>query len=157
MATATTGTPVSRDADAGRVRRRRRGQHEHRVGAVAGADPAQPAQHLGHVRAEHPPVGVALVDHDEAQRPEERRPARWPGSIPRWSMSGLVSTTSACARTQSRSSRGVSPSKVAARTPARFSARTERSWSPASALVGERYSVVARGGAASTEESTGSQ
>ena len=45
--------------------------------------------------------------------------------MPRCSMSGLVSTQSACARTQSRSSSGVSPSKVAARTSGRTSARSD--------------------------------
>ncbi len=49
----------------------RRGQHEHRVGAVARADPAQPAQHLGDVGAEDPAVGVALVDDDPPQPAEE--------------------------------------------------------------------------------------
>ena len=53
-------------------------------------------------------------------------------------MSGLVSTYDACRRTQSRASVSVSPSKVAARTSDSPRASTARSWSAASALVGER-------------------
>lgn len=53
----------------------RRGQEEDRVGAVAGAQTAQSAHHLGDMRAEDAPVGVALVDHDEAQGAQEGGPA----------------------------------------------------------------------------------
>ena len=41
--------------------------------------PAQPPQHVRHVRAEHPPVPVALVHHHVAQPAEEPRPAVVPG------------------------------------------------------------------------------
>ncbi|QDL75601.1 hypothetical protein DNK48_24880 [Streptomyces malaysiensis subsp. malaysiensis] len=52
-----------------------RGEQEHRRGAVAGADAAQPAQHLGHMGAEDTPVGVALVDHHITQRAQEGGPS----------------------------------------------------------------------------------
>ncbi len=63
---------------------RRRGQHEHRPGGLPGRgvmrhDPAQPAQHVSHVRAEHPAVLVALVDDHVAQPAEEPGPAGVPG------------------------------------------------------------------------------
>ena len=54
---------------------RGRGEHERGVGAVGGADAPQPSQHVGDVRPEHTAVVVALVDHDVAQRAQERRPA----------------------------------------------------------------------------------
>ncbi len=69
-------------------------------------------------------------------------------------MSGLVNTHRECARTQSRSGSGVSPSKLAARTSGTSSAATDRSWSAPSAFVGDRYSAVARPSVASAE-STG--
>ena len=43
------------------------GQHEPRLGAVGQRQPAQAAQHVGHVRAEHAAVGVGLVDHHPGQ------------------------------------------------------------------------------------------
>ena len=58
----------------GGVADRRRGEHERRVGPVVGADPAQPAQHLGDVGAEDAAVVVALVDHDQVERAEEPAP-----------------------------------------------------------------------------------
>ena len=66
-----TGQPLG---GVGRLGHGRRGEHERRVGAVRRTDPAQPAQHVGDVGAEDPAVVVALVDHDVAQRPQERRP-----------------------------------------------------------------------------------
>ena len=39
----------------------------------------QPAQHLGHVRAEYSPVGVALIHDDVAQAAEKPVPPRMPG------------------------------------------------------------------------------
>ena len=58
------------------VGHRRGGQHERGSRAVERGDPAQPPQHLAHVRAEHAPIVMALVDHDVAQgRPERRPPA----------------------------------------------------------------------------------
>ena len=60
------------------------------------------------------------------------------GNTEKCSMSGLVNTSRAWARTQSRSSRGVSPSKSAGRTPSGASAFAERNWSAASAFVGAR-------------------
>ena len=41
--------------------------------------PAQPPQHVRHVRAEHPPVPVTLVDDHIAKPAEEPRPAVVPG------------------------------------------------------------------------------
>ncbi len=63
----------------GRLGHRGRGQHERGPRAVARADPQQPAQQQRHVRAEHPAVGVALVDHHELQPAQERRPPAVPG------------------------------------------------------------------------------
>jgi hypothetical protein len=47
---------------------------EDRVAAVVRADALEPADHVGHVAAEHPAVGVQLVDHHVAQVLEEVRP-----------------------------------------------------------------------------------
>ncbi len=46
---------------------------------VPGGDPAQPPQDLGHVRAEHAPVGMALVHHHVAQPAEQPGPVGVPG------------------------------------------------------------------------------
>lgn len=54
---------------------RGRGEQEDRLGAVAGADAAQPADDLRDMGAEDPPVAVAFVDDDIAQRPQEGGPA----------------------------------------------------------------------------------
>ena len=48
--------------------------------AVVRGDAAQPAQHLGDVRAEDAAVAVALVDDHEPQAAEEPRQRAWPGS-----------------------------------------------------------------------------
>ena len=50
-----------------RVGDRGAGQHEPRLGAVGQRQPAQAAQHVGHVRAEHAAVGVRLVHHHPGQ------------------------------------------------------------------------------------------
>ena len=55
----------------GGVGDRGRGQHEHRLRAVAAADAAQPAQHVPDVRPEDAAVGVALVD-DHVGHPAQR-------------------------------------------------------------------------------------
>ena len=52
----------------------RRGEHDDRLRPVVAGHAQQPAQHGGHVRAEQPAVGVALVDDDVAQPAQERRP-----------------------------------------------------------------------------------
>ncbi len=52
----------------------RRREHEDRIGTVAVADPPQPPQHVPDVRAEDPPVGVALVDDDVGHPAERARP-----------------------------------------------------------------------------------
>ncbi len=70
------GQPAGSDLG---LRDGRRGQHEGRLGAVGRADPAQPAQDVRDVRAEDAPVVVTLVDHDVAQRAQERGPAHVPG------------------------------------------------------------------------------
>ena len=57
-------------------------------------------------------------------------------------MSGVVSRYVARALAQLRSLAGVSPSTTAARIPGMPSDVTIRSWSAASARVGERYSAV---------------
>src|SRR5829696_7894235 len=70
-------------------------------------------------------------------------------------MSGFVSTSRECARTQSRSGPAVSPSNEAARTLGSTRERNDLSWSAASALVGARYRAVAFS-SSSRAESTGS-
>ena len=54
------------------------GQHEDRRRPVPRAHAAQPAQDERDVRAEHAPVGVALVDHDVLEVPEVGRPVGVP-------------------------------------------------------------------------------
>ena len=76
---AVVGDRLDRGADqpargGGRIGDRRRGQHEHRIGAVAAADPPQPPQHVPDVRAEDPAVGVALVDDDVGHPAQGARP-----------------------------------------------------------------------------------
>ena len=58
-----------------RIGDRRRGEDEARLGAVYPGHAAQSAQHVGHVRAEDPAVGVRLVDDDPAESGEEIPPA----------------------------------------------------------------------------------
>ena len=65
-----------------RVRDRRRGEHEPRLRAVGLREPAQPAQHVGHVRAEHSPVHVRLVHDHQREVREEVAPARVVGQDP---------------------------------------------------------------------------
>jgi hypothetical protein len=60
-------------------------------------------------------------------------------------MSGFVSTRFAFFRISGRSALGVSPSYADARICVSFKARTARSWSRASAFVGNRYRAVAFG------------
>jgi hypothetical protein len=57
-------------------------QQDPRRRPVRGGDPAQPAQHVGHVRAEHAAVDVRLVDHDDSQVREEVRPRLMVGQDP---------------------------------------------------------------------------
>ena len=115
--TSSTGTPVSRLADSAGFADRRRGQHEGRPGAVRGADPPQPAQHVRDVRAEDAAIGVALVDHHVPQPAQERRPTGRAtagcrgAACPGWS--GRAG--SAPGPSPARAAR-VSPSKDAART-----------------------------------------
>ena len=51
-----------------------RGEDEGRPRPEPGADPQQPAEDVGHVRAHHPPVGVHLVGHDVGEPGEQRAP-----------------------------------------------------------------------------------
>ena len=69
------GLPAEPAGELHRVGDRRRGADEARLGAVDPGDPLQPPQHVGHVRAEHPAVGVGLVDDHAAQVGEEVSPA----------------------------------------------------------------------------------
>ena len=139
--TATTGRPVSRPADAAGSDDRRRGEHERPASrAVARAHPPQPAQHRRR-RASRRRRGSGGTRRRRrtAGRAGTAAQRGCPGRIERCSMSGLVSTYDACWRTQSRASTGVSPSYVAARSRVDARApRSARSWSAASALVGER-------------------
>ena len=66
-------------------------------------------------------------------------------------MSGFDMTRFAFRRIIGRSTLGVSPSYTAARICGSFSARTCRSWSRASAFVGNRYSAVAFGSCSTLE------
>jgi hypothetical protein len=75
-----------------------------------GADPEQPAQHVGDVAAEHAAVRVQLVDDDELSCSNSWNHLVWWGRIAEWSMSGLVTTTWPAARTRERIGAGVSPS-----------------------------------------------
>ena len=59
----------------GRVRDRRRREHDLRLRAVDARQTQQPSQHVRDVRSEHAPVDMRLVDHDEPQRVEHVRPA----------------------------------------------------------------------------------
>ena len=141
--TSSASSPVSSRAQAPGVADRGRGEHEDRPRPAAGLgrsvmrdDPAQPAQHLRHVRAEHPAVAVALVDHHVAQPAEEPRPAGVPGQQRPVQHVRGGQQVAGVARAQARSARVESPSKTAARTPGRPRARIDRSWSAARALVG---------------------
>ena len=58
-----------------RVRDRRRREQELRLGAVDAREPAQPAQDVPDVRAEHAAVDVRLVDDDVAEVREHVSPA----------------------------------------------------------------------------------
>ena len=66
----------------------------------------------------------------------------WSGSTAACSMSGLLITRFALRRITGRSACGVSPSYTAARICGSFSERICRSWSRASAFVGNKYSAV---------------
>ncbi len=115
----------------------------------------KPAKQQGDVRAEDAAIAVALVDDHAAEPPEERRPPPVLRKDPAVQHVRVGEHPVACARTQSRSTIGVSPSNDAARTPGTSKEDTDRSWSAPSALVGERYSAVAFSPAAS-RDSTGS-
>ena len=58
-----------------RVGDRGAGQHESGLGAVGQRQPPQPAQHVGHVRPEHPAVDVRLVHHDPGEVGQQVAPA----------------------------------------------------------------------------------
>jgi hypothetical protein len=100
-----------------RVADGRRAQDELRVGPVERADALEPAQHVGHVRAEHAAVGVDLVDDDVLQVLEELRPLGVVRQDRLVQHVGLLTTMSPCRRIAWRASPGVSPSKVNARNP----------------------------------------
>ena len=61
---------------------RRAREQEARLGAVGVGDPPQPAQHVGHVRAEDAAVDVRLVDDDHREVGEEVAPAAVVGQDP---------------------------------------------------------------------------
>ena len=58
-----------------RVRDRRRGEQELRLGAVDAREPAQAPEHVADVRAEDAAVDVRLVDDDVARGSRARRPS----------------------------------------------------------------------------------
>ena len=103
-----TSWPTSRAAAAtsGSARSPRRARRPGRP--VVRADPPQPAQHRGHVRAEDAPVAVALVDDDVPQVAQEAGPPGVAGQDRAVQHVGVGQHVDACWRTQSRSSaRGV--------------------------------------------------
>ena len=109
----------------------RRGEHEHRLRAVAPADPAQPAQHVADVGAEDAAVGVALVDDDVGA----------PGA-------GCSTTSGGPAGSRGAACRGWSRSTASAgapsRAPRRGCRRRRRPGAPTgSASVGHRGQLVA--------------
>ena len=67
--------PAQRVGELGRVADRRAREAERRARPVVRAHPLEPAQHVRDVAAEDPAQRVQLVDHDEPQPHEERRPA----------------------------------------------------------------------------------
>ena len=67
--------PDERPGELRRVRDRRRGEQELRVGAVDARHPAQAAQHVADVRAEDAAVDVRLVDDDVGEVREHVAPA----------------------------------------------------------------------------------
>ena len=130
------GEPRRRDLGLGHGRR---GQHERRARrrttrrpGAAGAAPAR--------RGRRRPRGSGGTRRRRRSCSCEKNRAQraCPGSSEWCSMSGLVRTYSALSRAQSRCSRGLSPSCVQAASPGTSSEDTARSWSWASALVGER-------------------
>ncbi len=60
----------------------RAGEQEARVRAVGVGDPSQPAQHVRHVRSEHPAVDVRLVHDDDREVREEVAPVAVVGQDP---------------------------------------------------------------------------
>ena len=80
--TVKSSSPVSRSASSARVGDRGAGQHEPRLGAVGVGDPAQPAQHVADVGAEHAAVDVRLVDDDQREVGEEVAPRAVVGQDP---------------------------------------------------------------------------
>ena len=57
----------------------RRGKYEARVGTVERGDSSEPSEDVGHVAAEHPSVGVGLVDDHVLEVEQEVVPALVPG------------------------------------------------------------------------------
>jgi hypothetical protein len=92
LSTTVTGRPVS-VSQLLRVADRGRAQTICGLRAVVLAQPQQPAEHVGHMRAEDAAVGVRLVDDDVAQLLEQLEPLGVMGKDGEWSMSGLVTTT----------------------------------------------------------------
>ena len=132
--TATAASPVSSRAQGG-LADGGRGEHEHRARTcsaarrgVPGGDPAQPPQDLGHVRAEHPPVGVAFVDHHVAQPAEAARPS---------GRAGAAANGAACPAWSAGSWRAPGPRSArppgCRRRPRRAARRAGRARSPAEA------------------------
>ena len=78
----TSSRPVSRSASSTGLAIVARREQDPRRRAVRRGDPPQPAQHVGHVRAEHAAVDVRLVDDDDREVREEVRPQRVVGQDP---------------------------------------------------------------------------
>ena len=134
---------------------RRRGEQEARLRAVDAGEPAQPPEHVAHVRAEDAAVDVRLVDHDVARGSRARRPsgrgaaARRRGACPGWSGSGSTTCGSAsaarwaCRRRRSR------------RGPSGRAARRARAPGPARAPSSGRGRAPASSAARASASSTG--
>ena len=136
----TTARPTSRAADTAGSETVAEASTKVGSRAVVGADPPQPAQHRGDVRAEDPPVAVALVDHDVAQVAQEARPsggaraASRGAACPGWS--GRTPRAGGPSRAPRRGCRRRRPPRGRLGRPQL--GRATRSWSAASALVGAR-------------------
>ena len=130
-----------------RIADRRRAQDELRRRAVERADPPEPTQHVGDVRAEYAAVGVDFVDHHEAQVLEELRPlgvVRQDRLVQhvRIADHDVAMQSDRLARIAWRVAvEGEGASRRA--SPARLSSSNSATWSCASALVGNRYSALA--------------
>ena len=142
-------SPVSRSASSPGLAIVRRREQEARRRAVGVADPPQPPQHVGDVRAEHAAVDVRLVDHDHREVGEEVAPRVVVGQDPEVQHVGVgEDDVRPPPDRRPLLARRVAVVDRRARARSTPSACSARAWSWASAFVGYRYSARARGVAA---------